>query len=107
MLYVFGVSDDILIAGLDEQGRDHDTMLDKVLRICRQENLKLDKGKCLFRCTIIPFFGEVIYRQGVSPDPRKVQALTDMLPPKTKKELQSCLGILNYLSNFSPVIAEV
>ena len=43
----------------------------------------------------------------MSIDPRKVQALTEMLPPKTKKELQSFLGIPNYLSKFSPITAEV
>ena len=31
--------DDVLIAVLDELGRDHDAALDKVLRICRQANL--------------------------------------------------------------------
>ena len=32
----------------------------------------------------------------VSPDPKKIVALTDMPPLKTKKELQSFLGILVY-----------
>ena len=64
MLNIFGLADDILIAGFDEQGRDHDAMLDKVLRIYRQENMKLNKDKCLFRCIRIPFFGEIISEQG-------------------------------------------
>ena len=45
--------------------------------------------------------------QGISQDPRKVEALTNMPPPKTKNELQSIPGILNYLSKFSPVTADV
>ena len=49
----------------------------------------------------IPFFGEVIPQQGVSPDPSKIQVLTDMPPPKMKKELQSILGML------TPVTAEL
>ena len=44
---------------------------------------------------------------GASPDPRKVQMLINMPPPKLIKEFQSFLGILNYLSKFSPVTAEV
>ena len=55
----------------------------------------------------IPFFGEMISHQGVRPDPSQIQALNDMPPPKTKKELQSFLGIVNYLSKFSLVTAEV
>ena len=55
----------------------------------------------------IPFFLEVISRCRVSPDPVKVKALMDMLPPKTKRELQSFLGIVSYLSKFKPMTAEV
>ena len=43
----------------------------------------------------------------MSPDPRKIQVLTDMPLPKLEKELQSFLGILNYLIKFTPVTAEV
>ena len=43
----------------------------------------------------------------MSPHPRKLQALIDIPPPKTKRELQSLLGIINYLSKFSPMTAEV
>ena len=104
---VFNIADDILIAGFFKQGKDHSDTLDKVLWVCRQANLKLNKGKCLFRCTCIPFFDEVISQQGVGPDARKVQALTEMLPPKCKKEPQSFLDILNHLSKFWPAAAEV
>ena len=37
---VFRIGDDILIAGFDEQGKDHEETLDKVLWICRQANLE-------------------------------------------------------------------
>ena len=55
----------------------------------------------------MPFFGEIIPWQGGSPDPSKIQMLTDMQPPKKKEELQSFLGILNWLRRFSPPTAEV
>ena len=42
---VFGIADEILIAGLNDLGRDHGTTPDKVLRICRKANLKLNKKK--------------------------------------------------------------
>ena len=90
---VFNIADDILIAYFDAQGRNHSEMLDKILRVCRQENLKCNKDKCLFRCTSIPFFGEVISQQDVSPYPRKLQALTDIPPLKSKKELQLFPGV--------------
>ena len=42
---VGGIADGILIAGFHVLGRDHDGTLDKVLRICSQANLKLNKNK--------------------------------------------------------------
>ena len=68
---VFGIVDDIFIVGLDELGRDHNETVDKVLQTCREVNLKFNKENCHFRCTSIPFWGEVISQDGISPDPRK------------------------------------
>ena len=82
---VFSIGDDILIEGYNEQARNHDAMLENVLRICRQENVKLNKDKCLFMCPKIPFFGEVISQQGVDSYPRKIQALAYMLLPKPRR----------------------
>ena len=56
---------------------------------------------------MILFFGKVVSREGVQPDPRKIKAMTKMPAPKNKKELQAFLGIINYLGRFSPSTAEV
>ena len=104
---IFGTADNILVIGYDKDGADHDKAVYNVLSQCWDVNLKLNKDKCHFRCTGIPFFGEVLIRQGVQPDPQKVRALTEMLALKNKRELQSFLGIINYLGKFSPSTAEV
>ena len=70
MLIVFGIADDISVIGYDKDGTDHDEAVYKVLKECQNVNLKLNKAKCHFRCTSIPFFGEVVSRQGVQPDPQ-------------------------------------
>ena len=70
-------------------------------------NLKLNREKCHFRYTYIPFFGEVISRKGVKPDPQKIKALTDVWVPNYKKEHQAFLGIINYLGKFSLETAKV
>ena len=82
--------------GYNKNGADHDESVYSVLRQCQDVNLKLNKEKCHFRCTSIPFFGEVVLREVIQPDPQKVRALTDMPAPKNKKELQAFLGIINY-----------
>ena len=103
---VFGIAGDILVIGYDKDGIDHDKAVYKVLKWCQDVNLKLNKEKCHFRCMSIPFFGEVVSRQVIQPDPQKVRALTEMLAPKNKKELQAFLGIINYLNKFSPGTSE-
>ena len=103
---VFGIADDILVIGYDKDGADHDEAVYKVLKQCQDVNLKLNKEKCHFRCMSIPFFGEVVSRQGIQPNPQKVRALTEMPAPKNKKELQAFLGKINYLNKFSPGTSE-
>ena len=97
---VFGIADDILVIGYDKDGTDHNEEVYKVLKQCQDVNLKLNKEKCHFRCTSIPFFDEVVSRQGIQPDPQKVRALMEMPALKNKRELQAFLGIINYLNKF-------
>ena len=58
---------------------------------------------CLFRFTSIHFFGEVIFQQVISLDPRKVQALTDSLPQKPRKEM-SFLDVLDFYKRTGGII---
>ena len=99
--------DDTIVIGYNENGEDHDAAVHKVLQRCKKVNLKLKKEKCHFRCTTIPFFGEVILRKGLQLDPQKIKALTDMTATNNKKELQAFLGIINYVGKFSPGTADV
>ena len=46
---VFGITGDILVAGYESTGRDHEKTVQRVLQRCRQVNLKLNKDKCHFR----------------------------------------------------------
>ena len=104
---VFGIADNILVIGYNKNRADHNEAVYSVLKWCQDVNLKLNKEKCHFSCTSILFFGEVVSREAVQPDPQKVKALTEMPVPKNKKDLQAFLGIINYLGKFSPGTAEV
>ena len=53
-----------------------------------------------------PFFGKIISKHGVGPDPHKLHELTEM-SPQSKKELQLFHGILKYLSKFLTASREV
>ena len=97
---VFGIADTILVIGYKKDRADHDEAVYKVLKQCQDVSLNLNKEKCHFRCRSIPFFGEVVSRHGVQPNPQKVKELTEM--PENKNELQAFLHLINYLNKFSP-----
>ena len=84
----FSIADDIFVVGYKADGKDHDETIQRILQICRQVNLKLNKDKCHFRCKSVPFFGEIILQHGVKPDPQKLRVLME-IPPQNKKELPS------------------
>ena len=57
--------------------------------------------------TEVKFFGMKLNRQGVVPDPAKIEALLKLPEPKTEPLLQSFLGMINYLSRFEPKVADL
>ena len=52
-------------------------------------------------------FWNILSRDGVSPDPLKIEALKRLPEPKHEKLLQSFLGMVNYLSRFDSNIANM
>ena len=81
---VFGIEDDILVVGYEADG-NHDETLHTVLKTCRQVSLKLNKDKYHFRCTSVPFFGEIISRHCVKPGTMKAKSPNGDATPKDKK----------------------
>lgn len=104
---VINIVDDILVFGFEEDGSDHDRAVEALMERAKQKNIKFGKPKCRFRVTAVPFFGELISRLGVKPDPEKVKAIQEMNAPQNKAQLMSFIGQLNYLSKFSPEMADV
>ena len=84
-----GIVDDILVIGFDDDGSDHDAALDVVCAHADKVNLCFNEKKCIIHCTIAPFFGELVSRKGVKPDPMKLEAIQNLQLPRTKHELQS------------------
>ena len=90
---LFDIASTISNVGYDDNGTDHDKTVCRVLQIWRK-NLKFNKGKCYFRCTNLPFFGEITYRYWVKHDPPKPCTHTENPLPKLKKESQLVMGIM-------------
>ncbi|XP_019194876.1 PREDICTED: uncharacterized protein LOC109188702 [Ipomoea nil] len=57
-------------------------------------NLRLNPKKCAFAVQGGKFLGYMVTKRGIEPNPEKVQAIIDMQPPTTVKDLQ-CLTVLS------------
>ena len=64
--------------------------------------MKLNKKKYLFYKSEVTFLGHRITGQGIFPDKRKAEAVTDMPYPTNIKELERLVGMVNYLGKFIP-----
>ena len=69
--------------------------------------LRFNPDKCIFKCTQIPIFGMLIGADCIRTDPKKIDALNCLPLPGNVREMQLFLGIVNYLSRFSPKIANL
>ena len=98
------IVDNILIWGAIIQ--EHDERLRKVLDRVRLCNLQLSKSKCKFRKDEVEYVGHIISKHGLKPDPENVPAVKMMKQPQNKKDLQTFLGFITYLSNFLPNMSD-
>ena len=97
---VIGIHDDMVIFGVDQQ--DHDANLINLLNVCQKEGLVLKCKKLELRRERVTFFGAEYSTQGMHPDPKKVQGITEMTVPTDQQQLQSFLGMVNYMGTFIP-----
>lgn len=95
--------DDTLVYGTTVD--EHDYRLHKVLGRQKQANITLN-DKCEFAKTEIKFLGHIVNEDGVKPDPKKTQGITDFPEPKNVNNLRSFLRMVNQLGIFIPNLAD-
>ncbi|XP_034248250.1 uncharacterized protein K02A2.6-like [Thrips palmi] len=97
--------DDCLIAGKDYE--DHDLKLQKVMEKAKEQNVRFNPGKIQYRQKEVKFLGHLWSKNKTKVDPERVRAIKAIKEPKTKTQLQKCLGIFNYLRKFIPQMATI
>ena len=73
-----------------------------LFNVAQKEGLIFNSAKCSIKQDSLTNYGGIFSAQGYSPDPEKIQGITEMTPPQTKQELQSFLEAVNYLQTFIP-----
>ncbi len=93
--FVRAYMDDLLIITrrtLDE----HLQRMETVLTRLRDPGLKVNAAKSLFCAHEIEYLGFILTREGIKPQPKKVQAILALNPPNNIKELRHFLGMIQY-----------
>ena len=80
------ILDDILVTGANDS--EHKQILENTLKRLDSYGVKLQKSKCQFMQDQVEYFDFVVNKEGIKPSPKKLEAIRNMVDPKSKKELQ-------------------
>ena len=98
--------DDILIVSKGE-AKDHEKLVRNVLQKLDDENLALKISKCEFFQPAVNWLGHNLSIHGIIPKITKTEAIANLKPPKSLKQLRSFMGSINHLSKFIPNAASL
>jgi hypothetical protein len=86
---------------------EHTKHFQQVLERFRAVGFKVNAAKCELLAREVLFLGHIITKAGIKPNPAKVQAVRDALPPSNISEVRSFLGLANYYRRFLPNMASI
>ena len=104
---VYCIADDIMIVGYEQDHKDNDEAMTKLLQHVEKCNLIFNYDKIQYKQKEVTFFGETYTATGRKPNPGKVQAIATMKQAVNKKDLQSFLGLCQYLTKFTLELANL
>ena len=107
---VIVIADDIMIVGYKQNHSDHDQAFTTLLETARRYNVKLNYEKLQYKKDEVDFLERLCdhIASGHKPDKNKVSVITAMsCTNKQESKLQSFIGMINYLSKFSPRLSEI
>lgn len=90
--------DDIIIHGADKDEVIQRT--NTVLARLEKEDIRLSAEKCKIAQTSVKFLGHIISGDGISVDPDRVEAISNMKEPTNTTELRRLLGVFTYINKF-------
>jgi ribonuclease HI len=97
--------DDITVYSSSHE--EHLKHLKKVFLKCRQFGISLNPKKSQFALRKGKLLGHIVSAEGVMIDPARVEAIQKLSLPRSKKDIQSLLGKINFVRRFVPNFAEL
>ena len=80
--------------------------IEMVLERLQDFNLKIKPKKSFFFQSKVLFLGHMLSKDGISPNPDKIQKVKDWPVPTNAKEVHSFLGLASYYHRFVPQFAK-
>ncbi|KAI3650144.1 hypothetical protein MP228_005001, partial [Amoeboaphelidium protococcarum] len=97
--------DDIVIFSDNEE--DHWKHVKEVLKILKENQLYCNISKCQFAQKKLKYLGYILSEDGISMDPRKVEAVLNWPVPKNVNDVQKLYGFLNFYRRLIYQFAEL
>jgi hypothetical protein len=97
--------DDILIFSKTEA--EHQAHVRLKLEVLEREKFYVCKAKSSFAQKGISYLGYIVDKQGIRPDPKKVEAVQTWPVPRNVHDMRSFLGLVDYFHNFIDHYSEI
>jgi hypothetical protein len=101
---IFTYVDDIVFASKNKE--DHLADLAETFANMRDARLRLNPEKCVFGVHQGKILGYLVSHQGIEANPTKIQAIINMTPPQSARDVQRLTGRLAALNRFISKSAE-
>ena len=85
----------------------HLQRLDTVFTRLSGAGLKLKPGKCYLAQPAVKDLGHIVSSGGISPNPEKVEAISQFPTPTSAADLKSFLGLARYYRRFVPAFSKI
>ena len=91
------IKDDVIVHGA---GKKHDIRLRNVLQRLSKYGVTLKEVKCKFGRPAVLWFGHIFSKEGMSPDPEKVDHIRNWPEPEDKTAIKSFLQTVQFVSTY-------
>jgi hypothetical protein len=75
------------------------------MKRAKNAGIRFNPDKCIIACNKLPFLGHILNNEALKLDPKKAEEISNMDPSTTLTDLQTFLGMLQFLSRFTPNLA--